>query len=374
MSETERTELQASFQKLAESHPVVPAFKPTMAFLHNGSATLSQIDVAGMKLCAELASAKAESAEGCADATAAVAKAEEKMCPKTAASLAAVHSRMKQSVALTAKANELMLAAYKSAHGGECAEKSQCTKSEKTAALASAEGKATKSDGCCSGAKATAALASVDNKSGAEKEAGGCCSGAKATAALASADNKSGAEKKAGGCCSGAKTTAALASADDKAAGEKKEGGCCAAKAATAAMASAEGKPCVKTLVNRSQEIVTQSGQLLAQWQDAGIRLASMEGTERESVEKMASTVAASCPIGSRMPDTLETVAGLLRDAATLNAQAIAECRNPNVAKMIPAGGKELAEARMQVIAAMLNVLEKCNSSMKPARQVASAQ
>jgi hypothetical protein len=347
MTDNEKAEAEASFKKLAESHPMVPVFEPTMAYMHEGLATLTKIDAAAKQLCAQ-ASAPTTRPAGdgvaAADASVALAKAEGQMCPKTAAAMASATMKMKQSAALTAKANELMLVAYQAAHQGEGGQKGECCKSGTTAALTSGE----------------------------EKPAGGCCGSAKSEAKLTAAT-----EKKAGGCCGGgeAKTTAALTAGEDKSAGAK-EGGCCSgAKATTAAMASTENKPCVKTLVSHSQQFVADSGQLLAQWQGANIRLASMEAADREATVKLASTVMASCPIGSRMPDTMETVGSLLRDAAALQAQAMAEvCHNANLSKMVPEASKELARTRLQVLSAMINVIEKSGSAMRPAAQVASAQ
>lgn len=322
MSETEKTDLEAAFKKLHEVHPVVAAFEPTMVFLHEGLATLTQIDAAAKQLCAKAATTTRQpAAENTCGDTAALAKSDEPKCPQTAAAVASAKSKMKQSVALTAKANELMLVAYQAA----CAGKRECSKSGGEAVrLASAEEKPAKA-------------------------AGGCCGGGKSDAKLAAVtDNAEQAETR-GGCCSGSKTAATVA--------------------------GSAGQPGVKTLVTRSEKLVAQSGQLLAQWQVAGIRLAGMEGADRESVEKLASTVMVSCPVGSRMPDTLETIAGLLHDAAALNGQAMADCcRNAGVAKDTPAASKELAEARLQVISAILNVLEKSNGTMRSPRQVASAQ
>lgn len=391
MSETEKTDLMTSAAKLRESLPAAAAFEPTMAFLHDGMVTLTQIDAAGKQLCAQAAAptTRPAAAEGSTGASTALASADAPTCPKTAAALASAHQKMQQSVALTAKANELLLVAYQTAAASSLDGKGECCKSKAagaTAKLASAEGKPAGAEGgCCAskdeakltaaadkaaksgscGQKGEAALASATEKSA--KTEGGCC-GDKSAAKLTAATEKSAKS----GCC-GEKGEATLASAADKDA--KCEGGSCGSAKTTAALASGEQKLCPKALAKQSQELVARSGQLLAQWEGANIRLASMDSTERGSVVKLASDVMAACPIGSRMPETMETVAGLLRDAATLNAQAMAACcHNPGVAKAIPEASKDLAKARFQVISAMLNVLEKSNGAMKPAREVASAQ
>lgn len=359
MSESDRSELTAAVEKMHSTHPAAPSFQPTMALLTEGIETLSAIDAAAAKLCAEQCSAQAKtaSAEG--------ATAQAPACPVAAAALTSAKKKMEQSTALVAKANEVMLVAFKPASGATCSDKSACA-GEK-AALASAEVKTggcpsaqtaslasatEKTEGTCT--KATAALASAEGKT-----EGGCAEAK--TAALASAEG--GSE----GGCAGAKT-AALASAEEKA------DGCCAKPAAAMASATEEKPCCVKSLSARAESVIARSGTVLARWEGAGIGLAAMDSGERANVEKATQVVMTRCPMGSRIPESLDTVAALLRDAATLSAQAKAEVmKHEELTKMLSPEMKQLCEARSMTLAALINVMEKSNGMMRPARQVASA-
>lgn len=380
MNETDKSELMAAAEKMGTAHPAAAVMKPAMEFVKNSVATAVEIDAACAKMCADQC-AKGEAAG-------------ESGCPKAKAAMAAAKLQMEKSAAMVAKANELLTVAF-AQMGDECG-KSACAK---TAQLASAEEKA----GCCSKSKAT--LASAEEKSGgcakskatlaaAEEKTEGC---AKPKATLAAAEEKSGccskskatlaaAEEKSGGC---AKSKATLAAAEEKtegcskskatlAAAEEKSGGCAKSKAT---LASAEGEKgcskqaCAKTLTAKAEELAAQSGVLAAKLQSAGVVLASMDSADRSAIEKTCNAVMERCPVGSRMPETMATVADLLTGAAKMSAKCQAECgKNEAISKHVSQEMKDLCQARATLTAAALNVLEKMNGIMKPAKQVAMAQ
>jgi hypothetical protein len=397
MNETDKSELMAAAEKMGTAHPAAAVMKPAMEFVKNSVATAVEIDAACAKMCADQC-AKGEAAG-------------ESGCPKAKAAMAAAKLQMEKSAAMVAKANELLTVAF-AQMGDECG-KSACAK---TAQLASAEEKA----GCCSKSKAT--LAAAEEKTGgcakskatlaaaeektegcskpkatlaAAEEKSGCCSKSKAT--LAAAEEKSGgcakskatlaaAEEKTEGC---SKPKATLAAAEEKsgccskskatlAAAEEKSGGCAKSKAT---LASAEGEKgcskqaCAKTLTAKAEELAAQSGVLAAKLQSAGVVLASMDSADRSAIEKTCNAVMERCPVGSRMPETMATVADLLTGAAKMSAKCQAECgKNEAISKHVSQEMKDLCQARATLTAAALNVLEKMNGIMKPAKQVAMAQ
>ncbi|HOB76360.1 MAG TPA: hypothetical protein PKG54_17755 [Phycisphaerae bacterium] len=354
LSEAEKGELQVTFARFEEAHPAGSIVKPTMAFLHKGLGTVVRMDAAAGKMCAQ----------GCQAATPAAgevaAAAEPQGCAKKAA-MASAHKKLQQSVALTAKAHELMLVAYQAAGKEGCSGKGKSGGCSEKAAV-SAEGQ---KGGCGAKTEATLTAATGEKeearqcaKTAKAAEAAGC--GAKTEAALTAAAGEKQCSKASGASGCGAKAEAALTAAT----GEKQCDKACADKA-----------ECAKKLTAQGQAVIAESGELLARWQGAGIRLASMENADREAAEKAASAAASGCPLGSRMPETLETIAALLNDAATLNAQALAAAaKHAEKGKTIPAEVQQLAQTRGEVIAALINVLEKSNRTMQPARQVVSAQ
>ncbi len=454
MTDADKAELQAAMAKAQQSHPAGALVRPTMQYLHNTLATLAQVDRAAAKLCS--AEAKPES--------------DGHTCPTKAAAVAAAKLEMQKSSALSAKANELMLAAYKA--GGSCGDKGGCTKGEKTASATDgcASGKATlasateeKKGGCTKGEKAS--LAAGEEKSGGcasgkasltavtEEKKGGCAKGEKA-ALTAGAEEKgscsksehaslaSGTEEKKGGCTKGEK--ASLAAGEEKSGGcasgkasltagtEEKKGGCtkgekaslasgeeksgsCAsgkasltagtaekkggcAKGEKASLASgteagkegcckkdggasgcckekgavAEADP--KAIAAKAHGLISESGALLAKWTAANVALAGMSDADRLVARQAAANASSRCPLGSRMPETLGAIGDLLRDAATMEAHARAACQKQGMCKEIPAELRELAETRSMLLNAALNVVEKTQTVMKPAQQVASAQ
>ncbi|MEP0844778.1 MAG: hypothetical protein HRF43_18925, partial [Phycisphaerae bacterium] len=374
----DKSEITAAAEKMHKMHPAAGSFMPTLGLVCESLSTLASIDEAMQKNCPSH-QLEARKASGQADA------GENPLsCPVAAAAFEAAGKKMEQSLALVAKANELMLAAYNPAACDQA-----CSKGE--AKLTSADEKAS----ACSGQKGqTAALTSAEEKKG-------TCTGEKAqTAALASAEKKSDCAQKAEAAslasaekksdCAGEKAqTAALASADKKGeaccekttkaalASDQKGDGCCAEKAKTAALAAGSEKThCPKALSAKAEALVAKSGAVLAGWQIAGIRLAAMDAKDREAAEKLVQVVSTRCPKGAHMPETMATVAALLRDAATLSAQAQNECmKHEALAKMITPELKQLCEARAMTLSATINVLEKCCGAFKPSRQqVALAQ
>ena len=319
LNENEKSEIQAAAEKMHTLHPGASAMQPTMALLTSGMATLTEIDAAMASMC----SAHASTSTRPSDATAKLASAEESevKCPVAAAALASAHQKMQKSAALVAKANEIVLVAFKPVAEGGCSAKAGCT--EATAKLASAE----------------------------EKPA--CCAGQ--TATVAAADAKSG--------------HAVLAAGE-----AKSEAGC--PKVAAAMAAAGEKSFCVKSISAKADAITTQSGAVLAQWQNAGVMLTAMDKADRDAVEKATNTVITRCPMGIRVTESMDVVASLLRDAVALEAQARTEIMKNEeaLAKVVPAEAKQLCTARMMTIAAMVNVLDKTNNAMRPAHQVASAQ
>lgn len=370
MSQNNEGQIRAAFARLEETHPAGPVLKPTVAFLHKGLTTLARMDAAAGSMCAEADKPATQPA---------VADAHSGCCPKTAAAIASSRKKLERSMALTAKANELMLVAYKVGNEAGCPGHA---KAEGKTGGCSGKPTADGREGACGKEKAKATLTAATGEKQCPKAAGsGCGAKTEATLTAATGEKRCCKAEGAGGCGSKAKATL-TAGGEKQCAKAGGAGGCGAGKTT---LTQADGPACcadddkaccaAKRLTALGQAVVAESGELLAQWQGADIRLASLDRAEREAAEKAAATAGTLCPTGGRMPETLEAIAALLTDAAALNARAMAECeKNAAAGKAIPAELQQLARTRGQVISALINVLEKSNKIMRPARQVASAQ
>jgi len=348
LKDEEKAELESAGEKMAE-HPSAEVMKASIEFVRDSLRMVARIDKTAQELCASQAKLTGEptAAEGgCPKAAA--AQAEGKVCPKT---MAAAKLRMEQSAGLIIKANQLIGAATATGCG-----KGEGVKALKVSAT---EGScAKKADGCCE--KKTAAAKADD-----------CC--AKKTAAAAEGE----CAKKAAAVAGASTTQPAITLVKDEAgkgecvkSAEKADDGCCAKKAA---MAEAGEKACPKSLAEKADALISQSGKILAQWQAAQVTLAVMDSASRERIE-LAAAGMNKCPAGSLMPETLATTRELLNEAVRLTAQCQAECSRTNMAREIPAEFKELMQARTLLINAAINVLERTSTVARPSKQMAMAQ
>jgi len=166
LTEEDKKNTQSLGRKVMTEHPAGQHFMPAMAFLNDAVATLVALDDATSAACGTKCGpgAKKASAGGCPKKAAALAAAAAKSgegCPQKAQ----MKARWSQRVALTAKTNELMLAAGTAmGKGGECVKSASACSKAKTcdkaagAKLTKGEGKA---DACCKSKKAAATVASA---------------------------------------------------------------------------------------------------------------------------------------------------------------------------------------------------------------------
>lgn len=191
--------------------------------------------------------------------------------------------------------------------------------------------------------------------------------GEKMTCKKASANGEGG--------CPKAKAAAMAAKSDNNAEIVKvsNEGGESSCTKTTQAKAEGE-KLCPKSLSAKAEALINDSGRILAQWQEAGVVLASMDDSARTSLESTCATAMSKCPAGSLMPQTMTTARELLVQAARLTAQCQAECSTSQAKAEVPAEMKDLMKARMLLISSAINVLDRTCTIAKPAKQIAAAQ
>jgi hypothetical protein len=326
MSEEDKTFLASTGQKMAE-HPSAAVMKPSFEFVRASLRTAVQIDRAAQEMVAAQCKLKAQAAAG-KDANAvvsAVATEAPKVCPK----MAAAKLRMEESAGLVAKASYLISVASK-------------TTSHRGAKDDSTHVKAVSEEGCPH-AKAAAVAAAATQPS----------------IVLTAAKAKEEAEKESCPIARAAKLAAIAAAA---------------ATQPAIVQVKAEGeKFCPKSLAAKADALIGESGKILAQWQEAGVVLASMDESARTTIEASCAGMMSRCPAGRLMPATLSTARELLVEASKITAQCQAECAKNT--KMQPSAEmKELMQARCLLISAAINVLDRTCTIAKPAKQIASAQ